>query len=85
MSPELKAFIYSMKASTADDSRAQTGPAHNLLRTIAGKTAWLFTLIANALQEMGPYACELRPVGQFKSAVGKCGTRGDVIGHHGLA
>jgi len=85
MSPELKAFIDSVCDSVPEDVRNRDAATQSTLREVAHKAGALLGLIADALERLGPYACELRPVRQVKRAIAECCARREAIGHHGLA
>ena len=83
MSPELKAFITSIADCPALDLPAENQRVHFLERITEAARAML-TAITNALEEIGPYTCELRPVRRVKTALAQCCPRRDAIGYHGL-
>ena len=84
MSPELKAFITSLADCPALDLPAGNQLVH-FLRRITETARAMLTAITNALEEIGPYSCELRPMRRVKDVLAHCCTRRDAIGYHGLA
>jgi hypothetical protein len=82
MDPEFKTFIDSVAPSCAEAERHANGP-NPVQNTVRRLKEWL-VLVADILNAIGPYSCELRPFRKIKSVYAECSVRREAIGHHGL-
>jgi hypothetical protein len=83
MDPEFKTFIDLVEPSCAKAEQhgaTRASTVRNALRRLTDLCAFL----ADVLNAIGPYSCELRPIQNIKSVYAKCCTRREAIGHHGL-
>jgi putative oxidoreductase len=85
MSQELKAFITSLVNHTSHDAKDLARPAHGMVQRIARRATESFAYIGDAVEDIGPYTCELRPIAKANIASAEHSGPKDAIGHHGLA
>jgi hypothetical protein len=83
MDPEFKTFIDLVEPSCAK------AEGHGATRAYAVQNAVrrlkeLFVFLADVLNAIGPYSCELRPIRKVRDAYARCCAR-EAIGYHGLS
>jgi hypothetical protein len=77
MNPEFKAFVENICEGNEEEVVvAVAAPAK--------RTTSILGMIADFLEEIGPYYCELRPSRRVKPVTVEYCTQREVIGYHGL-
>jgi len=84
MHPEFKAYVEAVTTTANHVQPARANGRSYSAQPVAAKTRNFLTFLADLLDELPPYYCELKMLPKVNKSRNCCSSRRDAIGYHGL-
>ena len=84
MHPEFKQYIQTIAPGCAKQRAKQHEEAASVASRLLAVVRGVLSLMADVIEDLSPYYCELRPVSRVRHTMEKCRPRTQAIGYHGL-